>query len=132
MSDTIVAYLLPLAFALLIACALTSIVCGAILLLFKLRRTNAEFRHPYLKTQAWDRYPVSIRASILLDYFFRLAWPKSRFWIVGDANRLLAHVHPDDVPSTLKWPIIGLWGGCLIGSVAMLLVWALILIKMNF
>lgn len=129
MLNNIVLYVFPLAFTVLVTCALTSLVSGLVLVLFKLRRTNAEFRHPYLKEQAWDHYPISIRASILLDYFFRLAFPNSKFWIVGHANRLLAHVKPADIPSTLKWPVIGLWGGCFFGILAMFVLWAMVFIK---
>jgi uncharacterized protein YhhL (DUF1145 family) len=129
MLNTVVLYLFPLAFTVLVTCALTSLVCGLVLVLFKLRRTNAEFRHPYLAEHPWERYTLPIRASILLDYFFRLAFPRSRFWIVGHANRLLAHVEPSDVPTTLKWPIIGLWGGCFVGMLAMLVLWTVVLLN---
>ncbi|MFA5489485.1 MAG: hypothetical protein WC284_09730, partial [Candidimonas sp.] len=66
----------------------------------------------------------------MLDYFLRLSFPARRFWIIGHANRLLGHVDPAEVPVRLKWPLMGLWGGCFIGLAAMLLLWSLILLKM--
>ncbi|PLC51237.1 hypothetical protein CR159_03115 [Pollutimonas subterranea] len=131
MFQTFVLYALPFSFTLLVACALTSLVSALVLLLFRLRKTNEVLRHPYLKHQPWERYPLSIRAAILLDYFLRLAFPKSTFWIAGEANRLLPHIEPVDVPIGIKWPIIGLWAGCFIGTAAMLVMWALILLTMN-
>lgn len=130
MFDTVVSYLLPFSFTLLVACAMTSTLCGLILVLFKLRATNLALRHPYLDQHPWERYPVGIKAAILMDYFFRLALPRSHFWIVGNANRLLAHVNPREVPSNIKWPLLGFWGGCFIGLIAMAVLWILILLKM--
>ena len=124
-------YAMPFTFTLLVACALTSLASGVVLLLFRLRKTNEVLRHPYLKQQTWERYPLPIRAAILLDYFLRLCFPKSNFWIVGQANRLLAHVQPADVPTRLKWPLIGLWAGCFVGIAAMLVLWTLILLTMT-
>lgn len=129
MFDTFLFYALPLAFTILVICALTSLVSGLDLLLFKLRKTNQLLRHPYLKQQPFDRYPITIRAAILMDYFFRLSFPGYRFWIIGQANRLLAHVDPGEIPTTVKWPLVGLWGGCFIGLIAMLAVWTLLLFR---
>lgn len=131
MFDTFVLYALPFSFTLLVACALTSLVSGLVLLLFRLRKTNEVLRHPYLKQHPWERYPLSIRATILLDYFLRLCFPKSKFWIAGQANLLLAHIQPAEVSTRIKWPLIGFWGGCFVGLIAMLLLWGLILLTMN-
>lgn len=131
MLETFAFYALPFSFTLLVACAMTAIVSGFVLLLLRLRKTNEIFRHPYLKQHAWERYPLSIRATILLDYFLRISFPTRTFWIIGQANRLLAHVQPADVPSRIKWPLIGLWGGCFVGIIAMILLWSLILLTMN-
>src|SRR5690606_16999611 len=115
MFDTILSAALPLAFTLLVACCLTSLICGLALLLFKLRKTNEALQHPYLQQRPFGRFPMGVRATILMDYFFRLNFPRSRFWIIGQANQLLAHVRPDEVPQDIKWPLLGLWGGCFVG-----------------
>jgi hypothetical protein len=130
MFDTFLFYALPLAFTILVICALTSIVSGLDLLLFKLRKTNELLRHPYLEQQSFDHYPIAIRAAILMDYFFRLSFPGCQFWIIGQANRLLGHIDPKEIPTTIKWPLVGLWGGCLIGLIAMLAVWTLLLFRL--
>jgi hypothetical protein len=130
MFETFAFYALPFTFTLLVACLLTCVVCGVFLFLFRIRVTNQALRHPYLDKQSWERYPLSIRAAILLDYFLRISFPKSNFWIVGQANRLLSHVQPDELSTRLKWPLIGFWGGCLVGLVALLVLWTLILLTM--
>jgi len=114
---------LRIAFSLLVACVAVCVISGIYLYLFKLRRANEVMQHPYLKHGPFDRFPLSIRAAIVLDYFFRLAMPGSQFWLVGHANRQLAHVDPDTVPTDVKWPILGFWGGCWIGIVALLALW---------
>lgn len=131
MFEIFVFYALPFSFTLLVACALTALASGLMLFLFRLRKTNEVLRHPYLKQHPWERYPLAIRAAILLDYFLRLCFPNSKFWIIGHANQLLAHVQPTEVPSRIKWPLIGLWGGCFVGIFAMLMLWTLILLTMN-
>jgi len=67
-----------------------------------------------------------------MDYFLRLAFPGSRFWVLGEANRLMAHIDPKKIPNRIKWPLIGLWGGCFVGIVAMVMIWTLLFVKINF
>lgn len=124
-------YVLPFSFTLLVACALTSLISGGVLLLFRLRATNQALRHPYLDKFPWERFPLTIKAAILLDYFLRLCFPKSKFWIIGDANLRLAHVQPADVSIHIKWPLVGFWGGCFVGLIAMLILWTMILLTMT-
>lgn len=130
MFDTFTRFALPFAFSLFVACALAALVSGVYLVFFKLRQTNMMLQHPFLKHQAFERYPIPIRSAILLDYFFRLAFPKSQFWLIGNANRLLSHIEPKEIPTAIKWPLMGLWGGCFVGILAMVVVWILIFIRM--
>ncbi|NYT86535.1 hypothetical protein [Pollutimonas harenae] len=130
MFDNLAFYALPFSFTLLVACFLTTVVSAGVLFLFRLRITNQTLRHPYLDKFPWARFPLSIKAAILLDYFLRLSFPKSKFWIIRDANQRLAHVQPADVSIHIKWPLVGLWGGCFVGLASMLVLWALILLKM--
>ncbi len=130
MFTTFIHFALPLAFTVMVACVLTSLASGLVLFFLRRRATNEIMRHPYLDHQSWDRYPLPIRLSIMMDYFFRLCFPNTQFWIIGNANRLLAHVNPAEVSSRIKWPLIGLWGGCFVGIIAMLVLWCLIFITM--
>jgi hypothetical protein len=130
MSDALYAYILPIAFWLFVACFASSCISALTLLLFTLRKTNEAFQHPYLKQQPFARYPFPIRLSILMDYFFRICFPRSRFWLVGQANQMLAHVDPERIPTSLKWPVVGLWGGCYVGLLAIAVLWAMLLMKM--
>jgi len=127
MMTDILHFLLPVSFTLLVACALTALVSLVVLLLFKRRRLNQVMRHPYLDKHPWEAFPWRIRATILLDYFLRLAFPHRTNWVFGDANRLMAHIAPASVPSALKWPLYGLWFGCWVGLAAMLILWVLLL-----
>ena len=129
MLSTFLFYAIPFCFTLLVACALTSLVCGIYLFVFRIRPTNQEFKHPYLSQAPWERYPMSIRLAMLLDYFFRIAFPRSHFWIVGNANRLLGHVNPEALSTRIKWPLIGLWGGCFTGVITMLFLWLFIFLR---
>lgn len=124
-----VRYALPMAATLMIACALTSLVSGAYLLLFNVRRTNQVLRHPYLAQYPWERLPLSLKANVLLDYFLRLNFPTRQNGLFGNANRLLPHVQRDDVAMGIKWPLMGLWGGCFIGMISMLALWVLIALQ---
>jgi hypothetical protein len=119
---------LQFAFTTFITCAMVFFISGAYLMLFKIRYANELFKHPYLKERAFNQYSLSIQMTIVLDYFLRLAFPKSKTWIAANANELLKHVDPQDIPTNIKWPIVGLWGGCLIGMVAMLTLWTLLII----
>lgn len=118
-----------MAATLMIACALTSLVSGAYLLLFNVRRTNQVLRHPYLAQYPWERLPLSLKANVLLDYFLRLNFPTRQNGLFGNANRLLPHVQRDDVAMGIKWPLMGLWGGCFIGMISMLALWVLIALQ---
>ena len=95
---------LALAFSLFVLCFVTCSISGIVLFFFKAKQINARLKHPYLEHRAFNQYPLAIQAAIMLDYFFRLMFPGTRFWLVGNANRLLAHVDPKQVPLSLKWP----------------------------
>jgi len=120
--------ILRISFSLFVACAVVCLISAVYLYLFKLRRVNEIMQHPYLERAPYDRLPMSLRVGILLDYFLRVSFPTSRFWLAGHANKVLAHVNPRTVPSDVKWPLIGLWGGCLLGLPAMLAMWAIVLL----
>jgi len=114
---------LTFAFCLFIACTFVFFVAGAYLLFFKIHKANRLFKHPYLAERSFNSYPMSIRMGIILDYFLRLTFLKSKVWLAGHSNRLLAHIHPQDIPTDVRWPIMGLWGSCLIGMIAMMTMW---------
>ena len=114
-------------FSLFIACSFVFFISGAYLLMFKIGKANQLFRHPYLDQRSFNQYPLNIRMMIVLDYFVRLAFPKSTVWLAGNSNALLKHVDPAKIPMDVKWPIIGLWAGCAVGMVAMLSLWILLM-----
>lgn len=118
---------LVFSFSLFIACSFVFFISGAYLLLFKIDKANQLFKHPYLAQRSFKQHPLNLRLTIVLDYFLRLAFPNSNSWMAGNANQLLKHVDPDNIPTDVKWPIIGLWGGCAVGMVAMLTLWILLM-----
>jgi hypothetical protein len=122
---------LQFSFTLFIICTFTFFISGAYLLLFKIRYANDLFKHPYLRERSFNQYSWSIKMTIVLDYFLRISFPKSKSWIAGNANELLKHIDPQDIPTNVKWPIVGLWAGCLIGMIAMLTVWAVLIIGIS-
>lgn len=120
---------LVFSFSLFIACSFVFFISGAYLLLFKIDKANQLFKHPYLVQRSFRQHPLNLRLTIVLDYFLRLAFPNSNSWMAGNANQLLKHVDPDNIPTDVKWPIIGLWGGCAVGMVAMLTLWILLMVS---
>lgn len=114
-------------FSLFIACTCVFFISFAYLMLFKITKANRVFGHPYLEHQAFANYPFSVRMAMVLDYFLRIVFPKARTGLAGNANRLLAGIDPKDIPTDVKWPIIGLWGGCAVGMVAMITLWILLM-----
>jgi len=120
--NTIHTYIFTFAFSLLVACFFASVI-SAIALFFTHRRINAVMKHPYLEKQAFHQYPFSLQAAILLDYFWRISFPRSSFFLTGHANKLLKNIDPRELPISIKWPIVGFWGGCFVGILAMIVVW---------
>ncbi|AUL47947.1 membrane protein [Bordetella trematum] len=116
-------------FSLFVLCFVTCAICGAVLFFWKAPRINAEFKHPLLARRAFRQYPFAIQAGIFLDYFLRLSFPRSKRWVAGYANQQLSHVDPKQVPLDAKWPIIGFWGSCFLGIIAMVSLWTLLLLS---
>lgn len=122
-------YLLGFAFAVLAACLITAIVSGIVLFFVSWRRINDEFAHPLLKQRAFQHQPMSMQAAITLDYFFRMVFTGNKgHGLIGNANRLLAHVDPKTLPLSVRWPVAGFWGGCFLGMIAMVVVWVFVLL----
>ncbi|WP_245592831.1 hypothetical protein [Advenella mimigardefordensis] len=123
-----IATALPFILSLLVACFVIATVSILYLAFVSLKETNATLKHPYLTQQPFNRYPLGIRGAILLDYFLRLFLPNSTVWLAGHANILLAHVNPKTVPLRIRWPLLGLWGACLLGIVLMIIFWSMMLL----
>nr|MBF0685265.1 hypothetical protein [Pseudomonas sp.] len=120
----VISYGLAASFAILVACFFVTVVCGIALFFVKWRTVNNAFKHPLLEVKPFKRHPFSLQSAITLDYFFRLMFPKSVGpGIVGNANRLLKHVKPRELPFGARWPVAGFWGGCFLGIIAMMSLW---------
>ncbi|WAI85659.1 MULTISPECIES: hypothetical protein [Achromobacter] len=117
---------MAMAFSLFVLCFITCTLSGIVLFFFKCKEINARLKHPYLQHRPWAQYPLSIQAAIMLDYFFRLMFPGTRLWLIGNANDLLGHVDPKQTPLSLKWPIVGFWGSCWLGLIAMIVLWVML------
>jgi hypothetical protein len=119
---------LVLTFTFFVTCSFVFFISGAYLWFYKINEVNARFKHPYLKERRFADLPISIRLTITLDYFLRILFHKSNASFASNANRLLSHVDPVNLPMSVRWPIVGLWGSCAVGIVAMLGLWALLII----
>ena len=119
---------LVLTFTFFITCSFVFFISGGYLFLYKINEVNARFKHPYLRQRKFAQLPMSIRLTITLDYFLRILFHKSKSSFAENANRLLAHVDPAALPMSVRWPIVGLWGSCVVGLIAMLGLWALLII----
>ena len=129
MLETVVTYLLPLSFTILVACVLTCLV-SALFLYLNMRRINLALRHPYLEKYSWEQLPANLKLTVTLDYFLRLTFPRGKWWVIGQANRMMADLDPTEVSMRLRWPIVGFWGGCFVGIAAMIVLWIMILLTM--
>lgn len=129
MLETVVTYLLPFSFTVLVACVMACVV-SALFLYLNIRRLNLAMRHPYLKQYQWEQLPATVKLTITLDYFLRLSFPRSKWWVFGQANRLLAATEPTDISLRLRWPVVGFWGGCFLGIIAMMIMWLMVLLTM--
>lgn len=127
MPNTPIAYVFTFSFSLLVAC-FSAAAISALAVWLTHRRINTFFKHPFLEHRAFHQYPLAIQASIMLDYFLRIVFPRSTWSLLGHANRMLKHIDPRDIPLSVKWPVVGLWGGCFVGLLAMVVVWTSMLI----
>ncbi|MDQ2140428.1 hypothetical protein RBI13_05965 [Alcaligenaceae bacterium A4P071] len=128
MNSPVIAYVLQLSFSTLVACFVAATV-SAIVIFFNTRKINQALKHPYLEHRTFEQYPMAIRLGILLDYFLRVTFPTSKIWLAGHANRMLKHVDPKKISLGLKWPLVGLWGGCFLGMIAMITMWTTLLVS---
>lgn len=122
--------ILSITFSILLACLVLTILSGLYLFMHNIKRTNEVMKHPYLAVLPWQRLSFSNKTAIVMDYFFRLFMPNTKLGLIGHANQQLAHVNPEQVPMSIKWPILGLWGGCFLGILATIVVWVCVLLIM--
>ena len=122
------AVVLTFSFSLFITCSFVFVISGAYLLLFKIKEANTLFKHPYLREKKFNQFTISIRLTIILDYFLRLLFSRTNLWFAKNANQLLSHVDPKEIPMSVRWPIVGLWGGCVIGLLSMVTLWGTLIL----
>lgn len=123
--------LLSYTFTLLLFCLVATLISAIYLFTLGAATVNNTLQHPYLKILPWHRLSLGNKTGVLLDYFFRLFFPNTRWGLIAHANQQLAHINPQHVPLKVKAPILGLWGGCFLGIIAMVVLWVLILIVQN-
>ncbi|MDP4908563.1 MAG: hypothetical protein NWQ00_00025 [Burkholderiaceae bacterium] len=122
---------LVLTFTFFITSTFVFFISGAYLFFYKIDEVNARFKHPYLRERKFLDLPMSIRLTITFDYFLRILFHQSKGSFAQNANRLLSHVEPVNLPMGVRWPIVGLWGSCAVGLISMLGLWALLIIGSN-
>jgi hypothetical protein len=118
--------LFQLTFGIFVLCFAVLAICGLLLFYIKHERVNAVMQHPYLQYKPFRKLPLTIRATIVLDYYLHLVFPKRRFWVIGQANYLLSHVDPTQVPKGVKWLICGFWSACWLGLIDMAALWGVL------
>jgi hypothetical protein len=123
-----IAVALTFSFSLFITCSFVFVISGVYLFLFKIKEANQLYKHPYLREKKFNQFTISIRLTIVLDYFLRTLFSRTNLWFAKNANQLLSHVDPKEIPMSVRWPIVGLWGSCAVGVVAMLGLWALLIL----
>lgn len=123
-----IAVVLTFSFTLFITCSFVFVISSIYLLMFKIKQANELFKHPYLREKKFNQFSINIRLTITLDYFLRTLFSRTNLWFAKNANQLLSHVDPKEIPMSVRWPIVGLWGSCMIGLVAMVTLWATLIV----
>ena len=123
-----IAVVLTFSFTLFITCSFVFVISSIYLLMFKIKQANELFKHPYLREKKFNQFSISIRLTIILEYFLRTLFSRTNLWFAKNANQLLSHVDPKEIPMNVRWPIVGLWGSCMIGLVAMVTLWATLIV----
>lgn len=123
-----IAVALTFSFSLFITCSFVFVISGVYLFLFKIKEANQLYKHPYLREKKFNQFTISIRLTIVLDYFLRTLFSRTNLWFAKNANQLLSHVDPKEIPMSVRWPIVGLWGSCIIGLVSMVTLWATLIL----
>ncbi|WP_019938490.1 hypothetical protein [Bordetella sp. FB-8] len=113
-------------FGIFVLCFAVLLISGLLLFYVRHEQVNAVMQHPYLQYKPFRQLPLTIRATIILDYYLHLAAPKSRFWVIGQANYLLSHIDPAQVPRGVKWLIYSFWTACWLGLVDMIALWSVL------
>ncbi len=96
------------------------------------REINDYYQHPLLDQVPFKHMQFPVQAGVYLDYFLRLLFPKARKGVAGNANLILKHVDPKLVPFSLRWPIIGFWGGLILGLLAQVVFFLLVAVNQAF
>jgi hypothetical protein len=123
-----IAVALTFSFSFFITCSFVFVISAAYLFLFKIKEANKLYKHPYLREKSFSQFTISIRLTIILDYFLRTLFSRTNLWFAKNANQLLSHVDPKEIPMSVRWPIVGLWGSCIIGLVSMVTLWATLIL----
>lgn len=117
---------LQMSISIFVLCFAACAICGLLLFYVRTDKVNDAMKHPYLQYKPFKQLPFTIRATILLDYYLHLVFPKGKFWVIGQANYLLQHVDPARVPKGVKWMICCFWGACWLGLINMAVLWGLL------
>ena len=126
MSNPALLPVFQLTFGIFVLCFAVCVICGLLLFYIKHEQVNAAMQHPYLQYKPFKQLPLTIRATIMLDYYLHLAFPKRRFWVIGQANYLLSHIDPAQVPKGVKRLIYCFWNACWLGLIDMVLLWGVL------
>lgn len=126
MHSPAIVHLFQLTFGIFVLCFAVLAICGLLLFYIKHERVNAVMQHPYLQYKPFKQLPLTIRATIVLDYYLHLVFPTRRFWVIGQANHLLSHIDPAQVPKGIKWLICGFWSACWLGLIDMIALWGVL------
>lgn len=95
------------------------------------REINDYYQHPLLDQIPFKDMQFSMQAGVYLDYFLHLLFPKATKGVTGNANLLLKHVDPKVVPLSMRWPIVGFWGGLLLGLTFQVVFFVLIAVNQS-
>ena len=80
------AVVLTFSFSLFMTCTFVFVISGAYLLMFKIKQANQLYKHPYLREKNFNQFSISIRLTIILDYFLRTLFSRTNLGFAKNAN----------------------------------------------
>lgn len=121
------AFIISVCISLVLAAVVIVLVSMLVAFSLRWRELTQYYKHPLTEHRPFKSLPFSMQAGVYLDIFLHMQLPKVKSGIIGNANSMLKHIDPRDVPFNMRWPIAGFWGGLLLGLAAQLVFFAVLI-----
>lgn len=121
------AFAISVTLSLIMAAVLIVLVSMWVAFSLRWRELTQYYKHPLTEHRPFKSLPFSMQAGVYLDIFLHMQLPKVKSGMIGNANAMLKHINPRDVPFRMRWPIAGFWGGLMAGLAAQLVFFGVVI-----